>query len=132
MRYPFGRILMALHAAAFAAAQPTARSNNSLVQRPPRCVTKLPHRRIPGFTVNGSYVLTTCDKVHTFDAGLATELLHRLLDRRRVLELGAGCGCYSSFFRSNATRIELTALDGTKNIAALTHGHVSTVPHARK
>lgn len=80
-------------------------------------------------TVNGSYTLETCRNAHMVDAKLS-EYLATLFAGKRVLEMGAGCGCYTH--RLAVAGIDITALDGTSNIAELTNGIVQeqdvTVP----
>ena len=70
----------------------------------------------------GAYRLVSCKKVHYLDDGLATALLRVFGAKSSVLELGAGCGCYSHFWEKNGLR--QTSFDGTYNIADLTGGRV--------
>ena len=90
----------------------------------PRCVTSRPHHmgtRVAGYLSHGAYVLRTCHLVHALDVPLARKLA-ALLAGERVLELGAGCGCYTAHLQ--AAGVQVVALDGTTNIGALTGGLV--------
>eukprot|EP00928_Gymnodinium_smaydae_P041316 TRINITY_DN2797_c0_g1_i5.p1 TRINITY_DN2797_c0_g1~~TRINITY_DN2797_c0_g1_i5.p1 ORF type:complete len:327 (-),score=36.04 TRINITY_DN2797_c0_g1_i5:236-1168(-) len=74
-------------------------------------------------TKNGAFVLDTCKLVHILDEGLATGLLD-IFNGGSILELGAGCGCFSYFWKSHG--LKQSSYDGTANIAELTHSLVRT------
>ena len=89
----------------------------------PRCATKpaMLGKGIRGHTLNGSYLLSTCDMVHIIDVPLGGHL-RQTLAGKKVLELGAGCGCYTADLMDAG--IDVISFDGTANIASLTQGLV--------
>ena len=77
----------------------------------------------------GPFILQSCDYEHFMDWGLAAGIAQLFIAREGtarvdILELGAGCGCYTDFFSWLGFRMH--AFDGSRNIANLTNGLVST------
>merc|ERR1711920_1014384 len=64
----------------------------------------------------------SCHRTHVLDDSIALRL-GRLFAGSKVLELGAGCGCYTHEWRTRG--LDVAAFDGTPNIENLTHGFVS-------
>ena len=96
----------------------------------PICLTRCcNHAKVSQVSVNGSYTLDTCKNAHLIDVKFANHLAMLFLGKR-VLELGAGCGCYTHRLINSGA--DVTAFDGTANIAELTQGLVNpqdvTVP----
>ena len=93
---------------------------------PQKCCS---HTPVSHVSVNGSYALDTCKNSHILDVKFASHLA-TLFAGKSVLEMGAGCGCYTH--RLALSGIDVTAVDGTSNIEELTHGIVTnqdvTVP----
>ena len=87
---------------------------------PNKCCYHVPVSHVSS---NGSYALDTCKNAHMVDVKFATHLA-TLFAGKSVLEMGAGCGCYTH--RLALSGVDVTALDGTSNIEELTNGIVRT------
>ena len=74
-----------------------------------------------GLTSTGAWELSTCLGAYNIDVGLASAL-SALFEQGSVLDLGAGCGQYSQYWRRLGHHV--TAYDGVRNIAALSNGLV--------
>jgi len=72
----------------------------------------------------GEYELNSCDGVYMVNPGLANAIAE-LTKNEDVVELGAGCGCYTGRLLDNGVK-SVTAFDGIKNVANLTSGLVRT------
>ena len=103
-----------------------------LIEPPHACWQAGRHMRCPssthgschgcGISSTGAWRPTSS---HTYylDLGLA-EALANVLHGSRVVEFGAGHGCYTSFLRGLGLRV--SAYDGIEGVGGLTHGLVTT------
>lgn len=72
---------------------------------------------------HGQWSFDTCDEAYWLDFGLAAQYVELFKDKR-VVELGAGCGCYTQHLKSHVQSI--VAFDGASTISELTCDMVST------
>lgn len=106
-----------------------ASADGQSMPRRPRCKPMF-HGR-PSATSDhahpGPFALQSCDFEHVMDWGLAAAIAKMFIDHSgteaSVLELGAGCGCYTDFFLWMG--FDVRAVDGTHGISNLTNGMVS-------
>ena len=73
----------------------------------------------------GQWMLSTCNSVHYLDQTLARGL-SSLMSGGRVIELGAGCGCYTGALLDQGMVRSVLAYDGGPNIGELTDNLVRT------
>lgn len=78
----------------------------------------------------GPWVLSSCHAVYYLDLPLAVAYSN-LFGRSHVVELGAGCGCYTAALLSMGQVESVAAFDGVTNICELTDGLVSTLDLSR-
>lgn len=81
-------------------------------------------------TASGAWKLTSCEKAYFLDAKFAAAVAALIQGEQEfaaqskgvtsasVLELGAGCGCYTHFWQQRG--LSVMAFDGAENIEALT------------
>jgi len=74
----------------------------------------------------GIYALKTCVAAFPLDIYAAAAIARIMMSTgaASVLELGAGCGCYTHFFRENFG-LNVSAFDGIQNISQLSSGLVA-------
>ena len=83
----------------------------------------------------GAFILGSCEYEYIMDWGLAAAIASFWIDEEGtedidVLELGAGCGCYTDYYKWLGFSIQ--AYDGVSNILDLTNGLVSTIDLGEK
>jgi len=74
----------------------------------------------------GAWVFNSCWAIYYLDFPLA-EAYSELFKGSQVVELGAGCGCYTSALLSMQQVLSVKAFDGVSNIRGLTSGLVETL-----
>jgi len=75
---------------------------------------------------SGAWGFSSCWAVYHLDVSLA-KAYSKLFVGSRVVELGAGCGCYTSFLLSQEGLHSISAFDGVSNIEHLTRGLVQNL-----
>mmetsp|Transcript_17545 Transcript_17545/g.37991 ORF Transcript_17545/g.37991 Transcript_17545/m.37991 type:complete len:594 (-) Transcript_17545:2281-4062(-) len=69
----------------------------------------------------GAYILPQ-NFVYRFDQGIANEILN--IVSGRVLELGAGLGCYTHYFKNSKQLAHVSGFEGASNVDELTGGFI--------
>lgn len=93
--------------------------------RPKFVETEIEHATNHEVEKEGEWKLNSCHGRYFLDAGLAGALAS-LMEGGRVVELGAGCGCYTGALLDSGKVKAVQAFDGVSNIARLTSGLVQT------
>ena len=66
---------------------------------------------------DGAFLADTCDYAYSLDIKLAKGIAKYLMGDS-VLELGAGCGCYTSYWRDGGAIKSVNAIDGGLRFAS--------------
>lgn len=88
----------------------------------PKCKPQYPPESKRTYGASGNFVMSSCTGMYILDKGFARALARVV--NGSVLELGAGCGCYTAFLRDFGGIEDIVAVDGVPNIDNLTHGLV--------
>ena len=85
--------------------------------------------QVPPQVGAGPFSLTSCTGMYVMDWGLAAAIAQLWIFKEgthdlNILELGAGCGCYTEYYQWLGFRMR--AYDGVPNIENLTDGLVAT------
>lgn len=76
----------------------------------------------PKASSTGAYILPK-DYMYRFDRKFANALLNNVISGR-VLELGAGLGCYTYYFRNSGKISHISGFEGASNVNELTGGFI--------
>lgn len=103
----------------------TSRANTSLRAKDSARRRKQLQTRKSLDTPHGSWTLPNCSNQYYLDSGVAA-FYGELMAGQSVVELGAGCGCYSYQLENDFKVKSVQAFDGVANIANLTDNLVTT------
>jgi len=81
-------------------------------------------KNIPVNNKSGAWLFDSCRAVYYLDMTLA-QALSGILSGGHVVEMGAGCGCYTSALLSMGEVLSNQAFDGVPSIDSLTNGLVN-------
>jgi len=95
----------------------------------PKCKDRLTKERKaarPAFSTSGAWTFEDCEYKYFLDAKLLAGLV-MLMAGGEVVELGAGCGCYTGALIDSQQLMAVAAYDGIPTVSAMTEGLVSNM-----